>query len=116
MSAVRRSHSTASNGDTLPFVNRRSNSNPVARLVTYCVSVCPFNAVLVSAISASAPAALPPSCSPGSRAGGQLLFYSQPQGPGTLLLTEYLSPKISGLRSVSGNRLQWRTAQESNLA
>jgi hypothetical protein len=44
-------------------------------------------------------------------------YYFTPnrRGPEPLLLTEYLSPKISGLRSVSGNRLQWRTSQESNL-
>src|ERR1700720_868702 len=45
-------------------------------------------------------------------------YYFTPnrRGPEPLLLTEYLSPKISGLRSVSGNRLQWRTASRIKFA
>ena len=55
ISAVRRSHSTASKGDTLPSVNRLLNARPrfCATSVFFSVAafnVCSFSAILTSAI------------------------------------------------------------------
>src|SRR6185437_11688436 len=77
--AVRRSHSTLSKGDTLPSVKRRWKSSPLARRAIFSVCMGVFKAVRVSAISASAPAVLPPNSWPGRRLGGASLFYYLPR-------------------------------------
>src|SRR5579862_7069777 len=81
MSAVRRSHSTLSKGDTSPSVKRRLKSRPVRRAVV--CSNCEFKIILVSAISASAPAVLPPKKLAGvpSREELQLQLYSPKRNP-----------------------------------
>src|SRR5579863_1097236 len=93
INAVRRSHSTASNGDTRPSVNRRLNSRPVARRAACCVSTLPFIVIrAASAISASAPAVLPPKWLPGLACRGeQLLSYSLPTAFARLLLASIQS-------------------------
>src|SRR5712692_5562427 len=74
MSAGRRSHSTASKGEVLPSAKRRRNSSPVIRRVSVCISLRGFvsifdSAILGSAISASAQAAVPPNLCAGLPAG-----------------------------------------------
>src|SRR5208282_1944127 len=84
MSAVRLSHSTASKGDTFPSVNRRWKSKPVMRRVVCSTCELEFKAIRVSAISASAPAVVPPKVGRGAEREGLSPFYSQPE-PGMLL-------------------------------
>ncbi len=78
ISAVRLSHSTLSKGETLPSVNQRWNSSPVAFRVVCSVCMIPFRAILVSAIICLRAGSLAVESWPGYRAGGRLnLFYSQ---------------------------------------
>ena len=66
MSAVRRSHSTLSKGETLPSVNRRWKSSPVALRVVCSVCMIPFSAILVSAIICLRAGSLAVECWPGA--------------------------------------------------
>jgi len=97
MSAVRRSHSTASNGDIFPSVNRRWNSKPVVRRVV--CSTCElelFKAIRVSAISASAPAVVPPKSWPGRRAGGAAFILLPTGTRNVITCTEGIHEKDCG--------------------
>src|SRR5712692_1114905 len=71
--AVRRSHSTASNGAVLPSVKNRANSSPLRPGVCAAAPVFPltvfwFNAIRVSAIS--------PSAQEGSPAAGEPCYFT----------------------------------------
>src|SRR5712691_2649333 len=102
ISAVRRSHSTASNGETLPAVKNRRNSRPVRGRVSAAVSIFPvkvfsFKAILASDISASA--------QEGSPGHGEPFYFTPkcvPEGRQCLILQQApLDPK--GVRSRARN-------------
>src|SRR5713226_5085176 len=97
ISAVRRSHSTASNGETLPAVKNRRNSRPVRGRVPAAVSIFSVKAILASDISASA--------QEGSPEHGEPFYFTPkcvPEGPQCLILQQApLDPE--GVRSRARN-------------